>query len=398
MRLLFLACLYRKKDEDRLLGLSNGILPLTANPLAWNLIDGLERCDYSVDIINTLPVGTYPTKFKKLFLQTQTWSHKDGSCNTEIGSINLPILKHFIWTFRARKFIKKWAEKSGNSTIIIMFPQQVFLSAIKDVPDNTKVVLIVPDLPQFCNPGEKKTTLTSLWISYSNKIIYRRMERVNQFVLLTEQMKNLLPIGKKPFIVVEGIAAETPSDEGACRECKRKILLYTGTLNYVFGIKKLLQAFSAIEGADYRLWLCGFGEASEEITELCESDKRVTFFGHVNKDRVHELQSQASIMVNPRTNEGEYTKYSFPSKTMEYMASGKPVIMYKLDGIPDEYDEYLYYVNGNSAEALRDKIIEVCSKTPEEISEFGMRAREWVLREKNSVVQAKKIVDMIEGV
>ena len=52
-------------------------------------------------------------------------------------------------------------------------------------------------------------------------------------------------------------------------------------------------------------------------------------------DSWHSFPSAQSLWpVNPRQNNEEFTKYSFPSKTMEYLASGVPVVAYKLDGIP----------------------------------------------------------------
>ena len=68
--------------------------------------------------------------------------------------------------------------------------------------------------------------------------------------------------------------------------------------------------------------------------------------------------------------------------------------MYKLDGIPDEYDNYLNYVPDDSMEALRDKIIQVCELSDDERREMGQKARDFVLKEKNSVVQTKKIIDL----
>ena len=64
------------------------------------------------------------------------------------------------------------------------------------------------------------------------------------------------------------------------------------------------------------------------------------------------MQQQATLLVNPRKGHEEYTKYSFPSKTMEYMASGTPTIMYKLPGLPIEYEEYLVLLPDNSQETL----------------------------------------------
>ena len=49
--------------------------------------------------------------------------------------------------------------------------------------------------------------------------------------------------------------------------------------------------------------------------------------------------------VNPRPGAADFTRYSFPSKTLEYLDAGKPVLAYRNDGIPPEYDEHLLYIS-----------------------------------------------------
>ena len=71
------------------------------------------------------------------------------------------------------------------------------------------------------------------------------------------------------------------------------------------------------------------------------------------------------------------------TKTMEYLSSGVPVVAYKLDGIPDEYDSYLNYVPNNSAEALADTIERICATDDKERKAMGERARKFVAEEKN---------------
>ena len=102
------------------------------------------------------------------------------------------------------------------------------------------------------------------------------------------------------------------------------------------------------------------------------------------------------MLVNPRQNTDIFTKYSFPSKTMEYLASGRPVIGYRLDGIPEEYYKYIQLVNDNSVDALKDKIVEVCSLPADERNRIGMTAREFIVREKNPRVQCQKVKAMWE--
>lgn len=107
------------------------------------------------------------------------------------------------------------------------------------------------------------------------------------------------------------------------------------------------------------------------------------------------MAKKATVLVNPRQNNEEFTKYSFPSKTMEYLSSGIPVVAYKLDGIPDEYDQYIQYVADDSIESLKMKLVEVCEMTREERQELGNIGRNFVLTRKNSTIQVRKICEMI---
>src|SRR5690606_28854588 len=99
-----------------------------------------------------------------------------------------------------------------------------------------------------------------------------------------------------------------------------KTILYTGTLAKRYGIVHLLEAFALIKDQDYRLWICGDGDARDEVNEKVRMDPRITYFSQISRERVLKFQKKATVLVNPRKSEGEFTKYSFPSKTMEYLA------------------------------------------------------------------------------
>ena len=389
--MILLGCLFDRKDEKEISAKSRVGLSNAANTFQWNLIDGLnEISDKPVDIINVLPVGNFPTSYEQLILKTKKWSYM-GSDNTEIGSINLPVLKQFIREKKLKHIIKK----TGDKNIIIYSAYLPFLRAVKRLDKSYNISLIVTDLPEFYDLG-KTSGIRKVLRKANNKFIYKCLKRVNSFVLLTEQMKEPLKVGTRPYVVVEGIANTTQMAINLPQQGKR-IVFYAGTLHYQFGIKTLLDAFGMIDDEKYELWICGSGDAEQEIKKLAAVDKRVKFYGYLTKPEVAQYQSRATVLVNPRTNEGEYTKYSFPSKTMEYLAAGKPVIMHKLDGISDEYDDYLYYIKGTSAEDLKNAIEEACSKTDDELALFGAKASRWVLKEKSPAGQAKKIIRMIEN-
>lgn len=398
--MIFLGILFSKEYEEEILKWSNTGLSNATNTFQLNLIDGLNKIS-TVDIINVLPVGVFPFQYKKLLLMTKKWGEENNKKNIQIGSINLPIIKQLIRYKKIKNEINLRIKKTDNvGTIVIYSTYLPFLKAVKKLNKNTNIVLIVTDLPEYYDLN-KVNKIRQVLRKINNNMIYNCLSRVDSFVLLTEQMKIPLNVGNRPYVVIEGMVNVNDLDLNTNYNINthmitdKKVILYTGTLHYQFGIRNLLKAFELIEDSEYELWICGSGEAENEIRELAHKDRRIKFYGYVTKTEVNKLQRQATILINPRQNEGEYTKYSFPSKTLEYMLSGKPVLMYKLDGIPNEYDEYLYYINDITIEGLKESIINICSKPKDELRKFGAKAQDFVIKEKNNIVQAKRIIDLI---
>ena len=82
---------------------------------------------------------------------------------------------------------------------------------------------------------------------------------------------------------------------------------------------------------------------------------RIDYKGQVPPDIAKEIIDNASVLVNPRPNDSEYTKYSFPSKNIEYLMSGKAVVAYMLDGMPERYSEFIYKIN--SKDSIKDALL-----------------------------------------
>lgn len=391
--MLFLGLLF-DRNEEQLIALKSRGCPLQnqVNTFQWNCIDGFyENGVQDLRIINALPVGVYPKRYTDMIIPSKKWNYNGGD-HFQIGSFNLPVLKQ--WG-RYRK-CKKILKASDDKNILIYSPYQPFLKAIKKLDKSYSVTLIVPDLPEYydyASTGRLRKVLRSI----NNRSIKKCMGRVDRFVLLTEDMKIPLEVGKRPYTVVEGICAAKPSGYVRQSSLDKKVIMYAGSLNKQFGIDILVQAFEQIIDESYELWLCGGGDYVENIKEISKRDERIKFLGFVTKDKVLKLQSQATVLVNPRQNIGEYTKYSFPSKTMEYLLSGVPTVAYKLDGIPDEYDEYFCYVEENTPLSLAQTLKKVCDDKSGHYETVARRAVEFVTKQKNSKVQAKKIMDIVLG-
>ena len=159
----------------------------------------------------------------------------------------------------------------------------------------------------------------------------------------------------------------------------------------------LVNAFRMVHDKNAELWICGSGDSEEAIEEAARKDSRIKFFGLVDSKTALEMQHKATILVNPRTSEGKYTRYSFPSKTMEYLLAGRSVIINRLPGIPEEYYDYVYTPKDESVDAFAEcisNVIHLDKDIREKRSESGRR---FIIEKKNSKIQMERVIKMIQS-
>ncbi|KTD88410.1 glycosyltransferase [Paenibacillus etheri] len=404
MDILFLGGLFPKDEESFIYENSKGVIQFAANVLQWNLVNGLEKClDTPIKLVNSIFVGSYPKHYKQMVVGSRSWEHTNNSNDINVGFLNLFGIKQIYRAISISKYTKLWAkERESKLKVIIIYSMNTpFIYAAmkaKKVNPNIHICLICPDLPEFMNIGKKRSVLFRLLKSVDKSVMGELLKNVDSFVFLTKFMAERVNSQNKPWTVLEGIVnTDQLVDDISYKDGmlnKNKCILYTGTLNKAYGIMDLLDAFKIIKDDSIELWICGTGEAQTEVKDLASIDKRVIYFGQVSHAEATKLQHKADLLINPRNSEGEYTKFSFPSKILEYMLSGTPALIYKLAGIPDEYYDYLFTINGIGPEAIASSIKEILSQTPESLIDFGAKSREFVISNKNPEIQTSKIIEL----
>lgn len=405
MKVLFLGGIFGNDIEDDILEKSKGTVHYAANKLQWNLVEGISQVDnLSMEILSAPFIGTFPKDYTSIKYKGKNSNYKDSINITYVGFNNTWGYRNISRKNNLVKGIKRFANSDDKDKIIIVYsPHTPFLQAAvyaKKIDPKIHICLVVPDLPQFMNLNEKRSKLYDTLKKIDINIFNKNSSLVDSFVLLTEPMKDILNVNNRPYTVVEGMVnSDKPKhkmDDNLDCLNNIKSVLYTGTLNKKFGVINLVEAFSGLEIDNIKLQICGRGDSEDTIKEYASKDKRIEYLGQISNEEAVLLQKNATILVNPRQNNEEFTKYSFPSKNMEYLLTGRPVIAYKLDGIPDEYDDYFYYVEDDTVYSLAKKIQEVLQITDKERNVFGERARNFVLKNKNNAVAAKRIIDMIQ--
>ena len=149
---------------------------------------------------------------------------------------------------------------------------------------------------------------------------------------------------------------------------------------------------------DTRLHIYGPGNYVPELKEIAARDERIVYGGMLLSSQVVEKEMQATLLVNPRPTHEEFVRYSFPSKTMEYMSTGTPVLTTCLPGMPEEYRPYVYLIREETPQGIARALKETLSQSDQALFDKGMAARNFILKEKNNVIQAGKILSMLESV
>ena len=175
-------------------------------------------------------------------------------------------------------------------------------------------------------------------------------------------------------------------------------LVFTGSLTKNVGIEEMIQAFVECGRIEYELRIFGSGDLAEKISHLSQIHKNIKYYGQVDNTRAVQEQISATLLLNPRFSDGEYTKYSFPSKLIEYMASGTPVLTTALPGIPNEYLKYVYVFESENLTGYKNTLLHILNKDKNELHSAGIRAKEFVTHSKTNSAQAKKIIKWIENI
>lgn len=407
MKIALLFGLFPKDNYNIIIKNSKGVIQYAADALQKSIVEGLSRFTHNINIINLPYIGSYPKRYSDFWYPKGDFKYvnDDGVCiyGANVRFCNLCGYKLFSRFINAYKKLKNWCEKNKEEEkiVVIYAIHTPFIKACVKLKKKykIKIVLIVPDLPEYM--GGQNSFIRNKLRKLNHKILTNLYPSIDGFVLLSKYMTELLPIQNKPWTVVEGIfnnASDEVSIDINREDDKIKTIFYSGTLAKRYGILNLVEAISSINDENVRLMICGDGDSVGIIKEYVKKDNRIIYKGQLPRTEVLKLQRSATLLVNPRTPEGEFTKYSFPSKTMEYLASGVPTLLYKLPGIPDEYYKYCYAIEELGIPALANKINEILKLDDIVLKAKGLEAQKFIHENKNPREQTKKIVNLINQI
>lgn len=397
-QILWVGCL--ESDEEFKIKAKKGYDLASAQVSQKNLLYGIEEVSGIVcDSINGSVLPPYPV-YEDRRIKPVKWTHKQGAFDISVGYKNDKYINRVNCKKAMLKAADEWCEKryKGDGVIVFVYSMRSAPMAtacrVKEKIPQAKIYLIITDLPQFMDLGQSRVKAILKKIDW--KSIKKMQKKFDGFILYAGKMAEYLDIPSDKWILMEG-SYDTSEQVMAAKE-KKKAIMYSGKLDEQYGIKMLLDAFMSISDSEIELWLTGGGNTENYIKECAQKDSRIKFYGFLpSRQDVLKKQAEASLLVNMRLPSEAASGYCFPSKLFEYMATGTPVLSFDIAGIPREYLKYLFIVKQETTQALSETINATLKLSEEFLQERGNKAREFVVKEKNTRTQCSKIWEFVTG-
>ncbi|OCT25893.1 glycosyltransferase [Pseudomonas putida] len=382
-------------DDDYFLKYSKGdAMPqVAAHKLESRFLEAISGVGVEVVALSTMASSAYPRNPHVFMPAART--RQAGVVRRVMPLINLPGLKlivRFVMALcglfssgKPRMGVCVYAAHTPNLLAAWIF------SRLRRVP----YYVYVPDLPAYMDVMLKRSRFVRLMKQIDASILgFLVRGAAGLFVISRPMVDDCPQWSNVPFMVLEGIAdtAEPPIQD---QVIEKKRVFYAGGVNRSYGIEELVEGFLR-SGIDYELHICGGGDLVEYLKSVSAANPSVKYWGVVSPAEVAKMQAFASVLPITRDPAQTFTRYSFPSKLIEYMCAEVPVLTTRLKGIPDEYYQYLNIIPEFSVEGVASALREFASADPEQLSQKANRGRVWLLETRSSQAVGNQILKFME--
>lgn len=365
---------------------------------AWSLTRALKAGFGTVILASSCPIQNYPLGKKIIFKGGEFEEQNvDG---VMLGFINLIILKHLTRFIACLFVLPRLIARKNVELIFVHGTHTPFLIfGLLARVFGKRMVVVLTDPPGVLLPTDKLLSralkkvdiyLVSTILKFADAVVSLAPELINRFAV------------NKPFLVFPGIlestlASKLSVEKKTQQEGKPFTIVYAGGLSKAYGVDRLLEAISSFDqGENIQIRLFGRGDQEGSIQQLANGDARFYYGGFVTSEELIPELLQADLLINPRPTHEEFAGMSFPSKLIEYLATGRPVLTTKIASIPETYVPYFSFIVDESPKGIKEAIEDIMQISSADRDVFGSAGCKFINADASESVIGFKIAGLIE--
>ena len=356
--------------------ISNRGVSTAANRWQKGLILAIQQLGKQVITLGHLPDSLWPKG--GLILDSHMGVLPGEITGNLVGYWNLPFLRKFSLIARYRKETRRLIDTHGYPDAVIIYnpyPHNIVTGLWAQSLLGIPMICIVADPPLRGESSYFKRISHSAGCVFLPWLSYKKWHQT-------------------PKLHLDGGIEKIKSFYPLFRSTEKVSILYTGLISKANGIELLLRGFQLLKNKDTELWLCGKC-FDQKISDAIVNDSRIKYFGVVSEKKLEELSMKTKLFVNPRLSNIPKNHEEFPSKILEYLSYGKPIITTKTDGISPEYKDVLVFLEKETPECMANTIDDVLQWNDNLLENYYNRVCGFVKNEKLWSLQAEKLLDWI---
>ena len=389
LRVALLGFVLPEENFEQLLATDMG-MPVQTQRFGRSLVKALQDGGARVSLLSAAPATNYPHNSTIRF-RTRAIS-EGGVAGLELGFLNLPVLKHASRAAAVLRYGPRQLAAAGTDVLLIHGVHSpwlafgVYASRHLGIP----AVVVMTDPPNV--PHHFDTVITKALKKVDERVVTGLVKRFDGIVALTRPLAEDFAPGV-PYMVMEGIAPSMPPvPPDSKTRSSIPVVVYAGGLSESYGVDLLMDAH-ALDPNAYELKIAGRGPLEAAVRSRAAVQRNLRFLGLVAPSELPRLYASADVLVNPRP-PSQLTRYSFPSKILEYLAAGRPVVSTRLEGIPEEYGRVLTWARSTPS-ALQQALAPFASASAADRAEAGRRSRAFVSEYASSHSQGIRLVSFL---
>ena len=133
----------------------------------------------------------------------------------------------------------------------------------------------------------------------------------------------------------------------------------------------LICGFKRLENNDVDLYICGHHGDILKIKDEMKGYDNIKFLGLLPVNKVLEYEHHSLACINPRPFSEDFDRFSIPSKTLEYMSMGRPVISVKNTILMEKFPDQVIWTETGRKNDLKDAMQKVIDMKESEREKMG---------------------------
>jgi len=332
------------------------------------IIDALNRCGYSVDLISHSSVSKPGFYFRGKIKEIGNNKFRYFGC---FGKAKYKVLNVLNWLFMDAIFFI-WCLINIKKREQIIVYHSLGYDATFIMLNRLKKLRIVGEIEEIYQDVHKQTARRS-------KNEYRFIDCCSKYIFPTSALDVKINICKKPAVTIHGLYFVEPKRNVTHFSDGKVHVVYAGTLDPQKGGAAAAAAAAAYLPDDYHIHILGFGDKNQiaAISEVINNANKstcaeVTYDGFLQGEEFIGFLQKCQIGLSTQDPTALFNGTSFPSKILTYLSNGLRVVTVRIPAVEESaVGTAMFYYDKQEPEAIAKAIIK-CSESKKSVDSISL--------------------------